>query len=206
MIHKLIFILLVGILSVSCTKVKVTGTVVLLENNKPHNAIIISTNKGSRRVDKVRGSVDLIDKDTLPTKERVLSKEELKSHFGDILAIPNPEPLLYILYFKKNEMEMTPSSQELIKEILIKIVEKAPCMVDIIGHTDTVGSNQSNIKKSFKQAKYVTSIVKEEVLKLLKSKKNISLTTLGHGEEDLLIPTPDNHTNEKNRNVEIFIK
>ena len=200
MSYNLIFILLVGILSVACTKVKPKGTVILLENNKHHNAVIISTDKGSRKLDKVRESVDLIDKDTLPTEKRILSKEELKNRFGDILAIPNPKPLRYILYFKKNEMEITPSSRELIQEIRVKIVEKSPC------HTDTVGSNQSNMEKSFKQAQYVTSIIKEEVLKVLKSKKNISLTTLGYGEEELLIPTPDNQANEKNRNVEIFIK
>jgi len=73
-------------------------------------------------------------------------------------------------------------------------------MVDIIGHTDTTGSNEINIKVSLKRAKYIESILKE------KGVKAESLTAKGYGEEDLEVETADNVAEAKNRNVEIFIK
>jgi OOP family OmpA-OmpF porin len=73
-------------------------------------------------------------------------------------------------------------------------------MVDIIGHTDTVGSDAINAKVSLKRARFIEVLVRKENIKIL------SLVSKGYGEEDLLVQTRNNKSEEKNRNVEIFIK
>ena len=103
-------------------------------------------------------------------------------------------------------MELTPSSQKKIKTVVKSIIEHTPCMVDFIGHTDTVGLKEENLQTSFDQSNYIESLFKKEILKVIKVKKEIILTTKGYGEEDLLIPTPDETEETKNRNVEVFIR
>jgi outer membrane protein OmpA-like peptidoglycan-associated protein len=73
-------------------------------------------------------------------------------------------------------------------------------MVDVIGHTDTVGSNQANAKVSLKRANYVKSMIEARKARV------ISLVAKGYGEEDLQMKTANNIFEAKNRNVEIFIK
>ena len=83
----------------------------------------------------------------------------------------------------------------------MKLIKKrSPCLVDIIGHTDTVGSWESNVALSLKRAKFIKNI-------LIKNGADPSLLTAkGYGESELLVKTPDEVSEPKNRNVEIFIK
>lgn len=182
------------------------STVVLLNNKKIRNAVIVTTNKGSQKLDKIREFVDLKDKNTVPSEVEIMSKEELKHRFSDVLkALPKKRPS-FLLYFKSNSLILDTPSKELINKIVQSIINEVPCRVDIIGHTDTVGSNKDNIATSLLQAKSVEGTLKEEILKLLEHRKDITLIRKGYGEEDLFVETLDNRKEEKNRNVEIFIK
>ncbi len=181
---------------IGCSKT----TVVLADNGKTHNAIIVKTKKGSVTLDKVGSYVDLKSKDKAPSKIKTMSKEQMQKKFKDVINSAPAKPISYMLYFKPNSLELTEQSKQLLKKVLKSIKDRTPCMVDIIGHTDTVGSNKINIKTSLNRAKYIASIIKEMNIKV------VSLSVKGYGEEDLLVKTANNVSNEKNRNVEIFIK
>jgi len=176
------------------------SSVVLLNSGKKQNAIIVSNEKGSSHLDKVGSFVDLKDKNKAASEIKIMSNKEIQNRFSKALAASPKKAISYILYLKSGRMELTEDSENVLLEVLKSIKDYAPCIVDIIGHTDTVGSNEGNLKISLKRAKYVEKIIKSKDL-------NISLLTVkGYGEEDLLIKTPDNTAEVKNRNVEIFIK
>ena len=175
-------------------------TVVLLDSGKTHNAIIVGNAKGTTKIDKVGSYVELKDKNTSASKIKVMSKEELTARFAKVLAAEPLKPLTYIVYFKPNSTELTEDSKATFQKALKSIKTRAPCMVDIIGHTDTVGAGNLNAKVSLKRAKSIESLVRESKIKIL------SLVSKGYGEEDLQIQTKDNIAEAKNRNVEIFIK
>ncbi|HHC11387.1 MAG TPA: OmpA family protein [Campylobacterales bacterium] len=189
-------ITILSIFFVGCSKT----TIVLGDNGKAHNAIIVSTDKGSVRLDKVGSFVDLSSKDKAPSKIKKMSKEEMQKRFQDVIASVPTKPLSYMLYFKSNSLDLTEKSKKILNIALKSIQNRSPCMVDIIGHTDTMGSNEQNIKVSLKRAKYISSIIKKMNIKVE------DLSTKGYGEEDLLVKTADNIAQEKNRAVEIFIK
>ncbi len=176
------------------------STVVLLESGKRQNSIIVANEKGETKLDRVGSYVDLKEKTALPSEVKIMSKEELKRRFAKVLATTPPKPLTYILYFKPNSTELEEHSKLELQKALKSIEERAPCMVDIIGHTDTVGSHAINTKVSLKRAKYVEALIRKQKLKIT------ALVAKGYGEEDLLIKTKDNVSETKNRNVEIFIK
>jgi outer membrane protein OmpA-like peptidoglycan-associated protein len=175
-------------------------TVVLLDSGKSQNAIIVANEKGQTRLDKVGSYVDLKDKTESISKIKVMSKDELNDRFSKVLAVVPLKPITYIVYFKPNSTELTEASKVTLNKALKSIKSRSPCTVDIIGHTDTVGSSAMNTKVSLKRAKSIELLVKQSKIKIL------ALVAKGYGEEDLLVKTKNNKAEAKNRNVEIFIK
>jgi len=129
-----------------------------------------------------------------------MPKEEIERRFSKVFKASPPKALSYILFFQKNSMNLTEDSIKIFQEALNAIKAYSPAVVDVIGHTDTTGSNKINIEVSLRRAKHIKLLLKKENLKM------VSLTAKGYGEEDLLIATADNQKEFKNRNVEIFIK
>ena len=194
---KTLFILLFSFIVLGCSA---KTTVVLLDSGKAHNAIIVSTNKGSKRLNKVGSFVQLSDKNQLPSEPKSMSKSEINSRYAMLFKIEPTKPRTYIVYFKPNSTELTEASKKTLQEALKSIQKRSPCTVDVIGHTDTVGSNQVNAKVSLKRANYIKSMIEARKMKIL------SLVAKGYGEEDLQMKTANNTAEAKNRNVEIFIK
>ena len=193
--NQLIFII-AGLFLVGCSQ----STVVLLDNGKTHNAVIVSNNKGSSMLDKVGSYVDLKDENKTASEVQHMSEKEIQSRFSKVLAAAPLQPVKYMVYFKPKSKELTDESKAVLVKVVATIKERTPCMVDVIGHTDTTGSNEVNIKVSLKRAKFIESILKEKGLDV------VSLIAKGYGEEDLQVKTADNVDEAKNRNVEIFIK
>ncbi|MFN2435557.1 MAG: OmpA family protein [Desulfotignum sp.] len=72
--------------------------------------------------------------------------------------------------------------------------------VSIIGHTDTVGNEDTNKRLSLKRAETVRSLLIDagisiEVIKIR-----------AHGKNDPLVPTGPNVSEPRNRRVEIFVR
>lgn len=175
-------------------------TVVLLDSGKSQNAIIVANKTGETKLDKVGNYVNLKDKVSVVSPVKMMSKDELNDRFSKVLATEPLKPLTYIVYFKPNSTELTEASKLIFSKALKSIESRSPCMVDIIGHTDTTGSATLNAKVSLKRAESIKLLVEKSKIKIL------SLVAKGYGEEDLLVQTKDNTAEAKNRNVEIFIK
>ena len=176
------------------------STVVLIENGKTQNAVIVTTDKGSQTLDSVGSFVNLTAKDRLPSEIKIMSKKEIAERFKEVIAITPNKAKSFILYFEQNGVELLPKSKQILLDAIDSIAKRTPCMVDIIGHTDTTGSNQANIVVSLKRAKYIASVLEKRGIPLE------SLLIKGYGEEDLLVATSDNQAEVRNRNVEIFVK
>lgn len=182
------------------TKVEDTkATIVLLNSGKKNSSVIVSTDKGSSNLEKVGHFVDLKSKDEAPGSLKTMSEEEIKNRFSNALAAAPLQAKSYLLYFN-NAHALDEASQQIFIEALTSIEKYAPCTVDVIGHTDTVGSSELNLKVSLTRARVVEKMLKEQKIKV------VSLAVKGYGEEDLLVMTKDKVNEMKNRNVEIFIK
>ena len=175
-------------------------TVVLLNSGKADSSVVVSNEKGSGELDKVGKFLELTDSNSAPSSVKNMSEEEINRRFSNALSASAKKPISFFLYFKPRSMKLTNESQKKFKEALRTMEERYPCIVDVIGHTDTTGSEKINFKVSLKRAKFIQAQIE---------KKNINIHTLnvkGFGEIDLLVDTPDNTDEAKNRNVEILIK
>jgi len=175
-------------------------TVVLLDNGKQQNSVMVSTEKGSSNLDNIGGYVDMSDKKKVPPPPKIMPPKEIKKRFAKALSASPKKAISYRLYFQPRALKLTEESEKILVTAIRMMGERSPCMVDVIGHTDTVGTSKNNIKMSLIRANYVKKLIDEIGVKVK------SLAVKGYGEEDLLVKTKNNKAEARNRNVEIFIK
>jgi len=72
--------------------------------------------------------------------------------------------------------------------------------VTVTGHTDTTGSAQSNIVLGLSRA----SLIRDRLVAVGLDLSVVSVES--HGEADLLVPTPDEIPEPKNRRVEVSVR
>lgn len=177
-----------------------TTTVVLIDNNKIQNAVVVKTDGGSTVIDKPGQYVNISSKNQAPSQAKSMSDDEIQQRFQSAIQAVPLAPTNVLLYFKTGSNELTDESTAKLPEVIEKIRKRMPCDVNIIGHTDTEGSNEYNVKLSLQRAYKIKDLI------LVKNMDLKNLKVESYGENDLLIKTADNISEPKNRRVEILIK
>ena len=114
-------------------------------------------------------------------------------------ALP-PEPYRARLYFIFDTSTFTPESEIEAKKVFDEIKARQIAEAIVIGHTDTMGSEQYNIGLSERRAERV----RQELIRR-GIPENI-ITIQGMGESELLIETADEVAEGRNRRVEIDVR
>jgi OmpA family len=109
------------------------------------------------------------------------------------------EPGEYIVYFNTDQATLTPDGMRVVAEAADAYQQSGGARIVVTGHTDTVGSADYNLDLSLRRAEVVT----EELMR--QGVPETDITTLGRGEEDLLVPTADGVSEPRNRRVEIVV-
>jgi outer membrane protein OmpA-like peptidoglycan-associated protein len=114
-------------------------------------------------------------------------------------ALPSPAAH-FTLYFFEGSTRITPESEPELKKVFAELAKRPGAEVQITGHTDTVGSGSDNDALSLKRAREIREALAVQGL-------NLAITrAVGRGERELLVPTPDNTAEPRNRRVEIIVR
>jgi peptidoglycan-associated lipoprotein len=132
-----------------------------------------------------------------PGKTFTVDPQRLERDFGAALASAPRKPVSFYLYFSQGGTELTPASAAEIPKFFDEIKQRPAPDISVIGHTDTVGSAQDNERLSLDRAKATAELLKKNLPQV------INITIDSHGEKNLLVPTPDNTAEPRNRRVEI---
>jgi len=158
------------------------------------------------------GCSSLQSKQTSELRESVEAPLELSAKETSICVKPElvlaeptpivtaPEPFAAKLYFLLDKTEFTPESQQESQEIYQEILSRNPIEVMISGHTDTKASNTYNDALSQRRAEKV----KQDLIDTGIAADTISITS--EGEYRLLVTTPDETIEVRNRRVEINLR
>ena len=130
----------------------------------------------------------------------VASEEQIHKDFGAALAIRPKKPVNLVLYFESGGAQLTSESQHDLARVLAEVESRDVPDISVIGHTDTVGDAQQNEKLGLKRAQLVSTLLKTPKLSVA------NVTVESHGEKNLLVPTPDNTPEPRNRRVEITVR
>jgi len=107
------------------------------------------------------------------------------------------EEAMYLVFFDWNKSNIGSGAQNVLDAVTTEIKGRNLKAVHVIGHTDTSGSKEYNMRLSLKRASAVRTY-------LTKHGVDAGLISVdGKGEDQLLVPTPDQTREPANRRAQI---
>ena len=129
-----------------------------------------------------------------------VDEAKFQRDFAPAMAARPELPQHFTLYFETGGAQLTAESLALLPAILEASTKRATVDMSVIGHSDTVGRAALNETLSLKRAQAVADLLKGKGLKV------DALTVESHGKRNLLVQTPDETPEPRNRRVEISIR
>jgi OmpA family len=114
-------------------------------------------------------------------------------------TVAQAELMEFVVFFDTDEATLTPEGARVVDQAAEAYREAGGARIAVTGHTDTTGPADHNLELSLRRAEVVT----EELMR--QGVPEADITTLGRGEEDLLVPTADGVSEPRNRRVEIVV-
>lgn len=190
-------LIMIGIwLAMLLQKPEQVSYVALLENPEGTTGkIVVRGDKGTQWIDLARSAAPL-DGSQPPAP---INEEKLKEDFGAALAARPLLPERHMLYFESGT-QLTAESEDLLSKIIESAAKRPGVDVSVIGHTDTVGKAEANTALALKRAQAIADRLVEMGLKAN------ALSVDSHGEANLLVKTPDETPEPRNRRVEVSIR
>ena len=126
--------------------------------------------------------------------------QEVQQVFGNALAAQPILPAHFRLYFERDTDTLTPESALQYSAVFDDIKRRPVYQVEVIGYTDTLGTQAYNQQLSLKRAESIRDRVIHDGL----SANSISVA--GRGELDPAVPTAPQVSEPRNRRVEITVR
>jgi OmpA-OmpF porin, OOP family len=126
--------------------------------------------------------------------------DDVAKKFGPALDAQPARSAAFTLYFVEGKDELTDESKRVVDGIFTEIARRPVPDVIVIGHTDTVGSDQVNDALALQRAEFV----RRELIRRGIAADNIQ--AIGRGKRELAVPTPDNVAEPRNRRVVILVR
>jgi len=191
---------LMGLLIISgCATVK--DTVVLVHDaDGKVGKLTVTTEGGTQTLTVANTMVEVTGSEKNPSDPKKIDQSRIDSLFTDSIKALPTEPVSLLFYFLNDSTELTAESKSHIPEVLSLINKREFYEISIIGHTDTTGSDEYNMRVSSARAESV----RETLLSGGLRSDRIELRY--HGKRDPIIPTGDNVREPRNRRVEVIVK
>ena len=126
--------------------------------------------------------------------------DDVAKKFGPALGAQPARFATFTLFFVEGRDEFTDESKRAVDGIFTEIARRPVPDVIVIGHTDTVGSDQVNDALALQRAEFV----RRELIRRGVAADNVQAT--GRGKRELAVPTPDNVAEPRNRRVVILVR
>ena len=179
---------------------KQTQVVLLPDPSGKVGQVRVTSDGGSVDITKAQEATVVKGRQSAPSAPTILTEDAIQKDFAEALQSLPEQPVHFILYFKRDSNKLTDASIQLIPEVLKTVQQRDSKNISVIGHTDTAGNPEYNLRLSNLRAQAIADILEKEGLK----KSHIKATS--HGENNPLIPTKDNVHEPKNRRVEVVVR
>lgn len=164
------------------------GAVAVLEaNGQPVDAVIADGNSRTRLGD------------TTPAS-KPLGAKGLKKQEAALLTDLPPPAKSFLLYFDQGTVKLVPESVRVLGALREEIAARSGPEVEVIGHTDTVGSEEDNDRLSVQRADQVMTWLAGQGF------DRSQMSAVGRGERELREATADSVSSAANRRVEVIVR
>ncbi len=176
-------------------------TVVLLADPEGHvGNLIVASDRGEVEMTRPAETTVVDSRESKPGEPVILSEQQINAQFSIVLATLPTQPEHFLLYFQKGSTSLTVESEAMLPLILQSIASRNSEHIGVIGHSDTAGDRDYNLRLSGERALAVRQIL------ILQGVNKEHISSTSHGEENLLVKTGDNVQEAKNRRVEVVVK
>ena len=110
---------------------------------------------------------------------------------------PRGSPKQFIVFFGFNKSNLTAEAAQVVAEAAAAAKEFGSASISVVGHTDTVGSNEYNIRLSMRRSAAVKSGLVSNGIAAN------AISTGGRGETELMVQTGDGVKEPQNRRATI---
>jgi len=192
--HRNFLVLIISALLGACA----SGTVVLLPQQDGRETAV-SVKQGDREI--------ILDQPYAAAKTTALGPRahqsnagEVTTQFGPALGAQPSRPATFTLYFVEGKDELTDESKRVVDTIMAEIAKRSVPDVLVVGHTDTVGNDQSNDALGQQRAE----TVRAALIRLGIPAEDIR--AISRGKRDLAVQTGEGVPEPRNRRVEIVVR
>ena len=148
-----------------------------------------------------RGVVDKENTQAALGGSKFRARATKADRYAALTSIVPPPAHHFTLYFLEGSTTLAPGSEPVLNQMFEEITLRSGAEVQIIGHTDTVGSDADNDALSLKRAKEISDSL------VAIGRLDVAITRFaGRGEREPLVPTADNVEEPRNRRVEIVVR
>ncbi|MBZ5562879.1 MAG: OmpA family protein [Acidobacteriia bacterium] len=175
--------------------------IVLLPNDDGTVGKVTVTNSGvTRELDEAYSGLRVERSDAPPGTPFKVDQTEVNRVFGSSLNIVPSAEVSFTLYFLLDSTTMTPESEALLPDIFKAIHERHSTDIEVIGHTDSTGTSESNLELGMRRAQAVAEVLRSMGM------NTADMFVASHGENDPLVQTPKGVPEPKNRRVEVVVR
>jgi OOP family OmpA-OmpF porin len=114
-----------------------------------------------------------------------------------VAPAPVTTPKSYLVFFDFNKSDLTPQAVNLVYQAAHNAGPARVTKLEVIGHTDTVGSDAYNMRLSRRRAESVAAQLEKDGI------PSSEIEIVAKGKRDLLLPTADGVKEPQNRRVQI---
>jgi OOP family OmpA-OmpF porin len=161
-------------------------------------AIVVHSGDATRVIDTAYGAERIRSDGT--REETRLNEGEVREMFGATLAALPGKPTSFTLYFLEGKDELTPASKVEMEKVFGELKRRPLPDIMVIGHTDSVGGMTANDRLSLARAERMRELMIDLGIPAAR------IQAAGRGKRELLVPTEDNVSEQRNRRVEINVR
>lgn len=177
----------------------VTTLILMPDESGKVGAITVKKQGDFSVIDKAYHRVTIRQGTSSLSETQALSEAQVYQEYAHLIKAQPAKPSSFILYFITGSADLVEKSQARVPQIIGRIKAQMPTEITIIGHTDTTGSDNLNNKLSLERARALEKILKDGIPSLPVE------SVQSFGSKDLLVPTPPNVDEPRNRGVEILV-
>lgn len=188
------------ILLTCCGCAKKTTVVLLSDPDGNIGHLTVANAGGTVDINHHAEATVVTSRDSRPGTPATMAEGQIAAQFSEVLAMVPPQPIHFLLYFQTGSTDLTPESQALLPRIFERIASLKSQHISVIGHSDTAGNRDNNLRLSKERATAVSRLLIQEGV----PEQQIAITS--HGEENPVIKTADDVAEPRNRRVEVIVK
>ena len=175
-----------------------TRVVLLPQEGLPTAAVTVQARQGQVVLDQPYAVAEVASSGSVDTAQT--NAQQVEKRYGQLLSVQPAAEQRFTLFFMPGGSALTPESTTALADILSRATERSGGEVVVIGHTDRVGTVESNDALSLQRAQAVRQLV------IGRGFDAARVDAVGRGEREPVVPTADEVDEPKNRRAEIVVR